>query len=84
MTSHEFDLRSPALAFLAQIPKESYSKLLSFEEHTWSDTSLGIREPGCGYGQAFTSGYIATLEVDGKVRVFHTNKSFSIIKEKLS
>jgi len=43
----------------------------SVEEHTWSDTSLGLPEPGMVYAQVLTDGHIVTLGYDGRTYVYH-------------
>ena len=43
----------------------------SAEEHTWSDASLGLPEPGMMYAQVLTEGHIVTLSHGGKTYVYH-------------
>jgi hypothetical protein len=43
----------------------------SVQEHTWSDTSLGLPEPDMMYAQVLTDGHIVTLSHGGRTYVYH-------------
>ncbi len=58
------------LASHLKAPAESIS-IVSAEEHTWNDASLGLPEPGMMYAQVITSGHIVALRHDGQTYVYH-------------
>jgi len=43
----------------------------SVEAKNFSDTSLGVPEPGMMYAQVITPGYVVKLEVEGATYVYH-------------
>lgn len=45
--------------------------VVTAEEKTWNDGSLGCPEPGMGYTQALVDGYRVLLEVDGRLYAYH-------------
>ncbi|MFK4084650.1 hypothetical protein ACI2LF_11110 [Kribbella sp. NPDC020789] len=47
-------------------------KVVSAEEVTWSDGSLGCPEPGMRYTQALVNGMRIVLEADGKRYEYHS------------
>ncbi|MET7280382.1 hypothetical protein ABZS29_19245 [Kribbella sp. NPDC005582] len=47
-------------------------KVVSAEEITWSDGSLGCPEPGMRYTQALVNGMRIVLEADGKRYEYHS------------
>ncbi|TCO45095.1 hypothetical protein EV646_109270 [Kribbella antiqua] len=49
--------------------------VVSSEEMTWSDGSLGCPEPGMSYTQALIDGYRVILEADGKRYHYHSGGS---------
>ncbi|MFF0342621.1 hypothetical protein [Kribbella sp. NPDC004875] len=50
-------------------------RLVSSEEVTWPDGSLGCPEPGMRYTQALVPGNRTVLEVDGKQYSYHSGGS---------
>ena len=40
----------------------------------WSDSSLGCPQPGMGYLQVITPGYLILLEVNGQTYEYHSNR----------
>jgi hypothetical protein len=46
---------------------------LSVEEINFSDSSLGVREPGVEYAQVVTPGIIIMLEADGEEYEYHAS-----------
>jgi hypothetical protein len=46
-------------------------QVLSFEEVTWRDGSLGCPEPGEFYTQALVDGYRVVLSYDSRVYLYH-------------
>jgi hypothetical protein len=46
-------------------------EVVSVEEHTWNDASLGLAEPGMMYAQVVTIGQIVTLRQSGQTYVYH-------------
>ncbi|MBX7067513.1 MAG: hypothetical protein K1X28_09810 [Parachlamydiales bacterium] len=57
--------------------------LLSHEQVTWNDTSLGCAEPGKCYLFVLTPGYRMLFEVDGEHIFVHTNLTGSMIASPL-
>ncbi len=51
---------------------ESAITVVSVEEVTWSDGSLGCPEPGMMYTQALENGSLIVLEVDGTEYEYHS------------
>jgi hypothetical protein len=51
---------------------ETDIELISIEEVTWSDGSLGCPEPGKSYTQALVEGHRIVLGHEEKVYVYHT------------
>lgn len=51
---------------------ESAIKVVSVEEVTWSDGSLGCPEPGMMYTQALENGSLIVLEIDGTEYEYHS------------
>ena len=52
--------------------EESAINVVSVDEVTWSDGSLGCPEPGMMYTQALEHGLLIVLEVDGTKFEFHS------------
>lgn len=72
-TGQSSDAAERARAELAshlKVSPESIS-IVSAKEHTWSDASLGLPEPGMMYAQMITAGHIVTLRHDGQIYVYH-------------
>ncbi len=46
-------------------------RVVTAEEVTWSDGSLGCPQPGMGYTQALVPGFRVVLEIDGEELNFH-------------
>ncbi len=51
---------------------ESAITVVSVEDVTWSDGSLGCPEPGMMYTQALVDGTLIVLEVDGVAYEYHS------------
>ena len=51
---------------------ESAITIVSVEEVTWSDGSIGCPEPGMMYTQALVNGTLVVLEVEGKEYEYHS------------
>ncbi len=51
---------------------ESAITIVSIEEVTWSDGSLGCPEPGMMYTQALENGSMIVVEVDGTEYQYHS------------
>ena len=51
---------------------ESAITVVSVEEVTWSDGSIGCPEPGMMYTQALVNGTLVVLEVEGKEYEYHS------------
>jgi len=49
--------------------------VVSVEEVTWPDASLGCPEPGMDYTMALVDGYRIVLEVQGKAYEYHTDRA---------
>jgi hypothetical protein len=64
----------PAVADLADRlgVEESMVTVVSIEEVTWSDGSLGCPEPGMMYTQSLVDGSLIVLEVDGLTYEYHS------------
>ena len=45
--------------------------IVSVQEHTWNDASIGLPEPGMMYAQVLTPGHIVTLRYGGRTYVYH-------------
>jgi hypothetical protein len=65
-----------AVADLAQLLGIAPSAItvVSVEEVTWPDASLGCPKPGMMYAQVLTPGSRIVLEVDGKTYEYHTGR----------
>jgi len=50
---------------------ESAITVVSVEEVTWPDGSLGCPEPGMMYSQALEDGTLIVLDVDGTIYEYH-------------
>jgi hypothetical protein len=50
-------------------------KVLSTEDVTWSDGSLGCPRPGMMYTQALVPGYRVRIEAGGRVLDYHAGRS---------
>jgi len=63
----------PAVADLAERlgVDESAITVVSVDEVTWPDGSLGCPEPGMMYSQALEDGTLIVLEVDGTTYEYH-------------
>ncbi|OGY23093.1 MAG: hypothetical protein A2Y57_01450 [Candidatus Woykebacteria bacterium RBG_13_40_7b] len=55
--------------------------IITLNEVTWGDTSLGCPKEGMDYAQVITSGYKVVAQVSGATKEFHTNKSLNSIVE---
>lgn len=49
------------------------------EATQWPDSCLGIQQPKTACLQVITPGYLVTLEYNGKLYIYHTNKTGSVI-----
>jgi hypothetical protein len=47
--------------------------VVQVEAREWPDRSLGCPQPGMGYAQSITSGYLIILEVQGRRLRYHTD-----------
>ena len=47
--------------------------VLSVQQVTWADASLGCPEPGNMYAQVLTPGYLVTTQVNGNTQQVHMN-----------
>lgn len=71
------DISEDAIAALVVMAAEDADatidevRVVSAEEVTWSDGSLGCPQPGMAYTQALVPGYRVVLEIDGKELYFH-------------
>ena len=54
---------------------KSEVEVLSVEEVTWPDASLGCPEPGKVYAQVLTPGYRIVLKAQGRTYTYHTDRS---------
>lgn len=50
-------------------------RIMSFEEVTWRDSSLGCPRPGMQYLQVLTEGFKVVLEADGEQYDYHASNS---------
>lgn len=48
-------------------------RVVDVSERVWSDRSLGCPEPGMGYAQALTPGFLISLEAGGASLHYHTD-----------
>lgn len=72
------EIAKERLALYFQVdPAQVY--LLSSEQVTWNDTSLGCAKPGRYYLYVLTPGYRLLFQVAGEQIFVHTNMSGSII-----
>jgi hypothetical protein len=60
-----------AMADLAAEVGTDAIELVSYEQVTWRDGSLGCPQPGRMYTQALVEGYRVTLRVDGETVYYH-------------
>lgn len=58
---------------------EAEIAVAGFEEVTWPDTSLGVREPGQMYAQVLTPGYRVTLRIGEDRYVYHTDRHTQVV-----
>ncbi len=69
----QFPIIAPARADLAQrlgVAAEDVG-VITAEEVTWPDGSLGCPEPGMSYTQAVVEGSRVVLQHDGRIYVYH-------------
>src|SRR5437762_616394 len=64
-----------ALAAKLEIPLAKLKATLRTDAVNWSDSSLGLPEPGMGYAQAIVPGFAITAQVDGAWFSYHTNSN---------
>jgi hypothetical protein len=48
-------------------------KIVQVDAREWPDRSLGCPQPGMGYAQSITPGYLIVLEVQGRHFQYHTD-----------
>ena len=61
---------------------EADVKVVSFERVTWSDSSLGVPQPGEAYLQVLTPGYRVRLSVLNQEYVYHTDMRNHLVRVK--
>lgn len=54
-------------------------EVLSVEQKTWSDTSLGCPEPGKTYAQVMTPGFLIHLKAGGRTYEYHASTSQALL-----
>lgn len=54
---------------------EADVRVLSVQPREWPDRSLGCPQPGMGYAQAITPGYLITLDAAGRRFEYHTDQA---------
>lgn len=54
-------------------------KVVSVEEVTWPDASLGCPQPGMDYTMALVDGYRIVLQVQGKTYEYHTDRAQRLV-----
>ncbi len=57
-------------------------EVLSVEEQTWNDASLGCPEPGKMYAQVMTPGFLVRLKAGGQTYEYHASKGLAVLCEK--
>ncbi len=57
-------------------------EILSVEEHTWNDTSLGCPQPGKMYAQVMTPGFLIRLKAGDETYEYHASKNTAVLCEK--
>jgi hypothetical protein len=54
--------------------------VVSAEQKTWPDRSLGCPKPGQMYAQVLTPGYLVVVEVNGTSSEFHTDARGNVVR----
>ncbi len=54
-------------------------RVVSYEEREWPSPALGCPQPGFSYPQVVTPGYFVRLEIEGEQRIYHTNRSTTVV-----
>jgi hypothetical protein len=67
------------LSLQLNIPSEQI-RVISVEQVTWPDSSLGCSKPGVAYIQVLTPGYLIQLDANGKIYVYHTDTSDRVVR----
>jgi hypothetical protein len=67
------------LSLRLNIPSEQI-KVISVEQVTWPDASLGCSQSGVAYIQVLTPGYLIQLDANGKIYVYHTDTSDRVVQ----
>jgi hypothetical protein len=55
-------------------------QIVSAEQKTWPDRSLGCPKPGQMYAQVLTPGYLVVVEVNGTRSEFHTDERGNVVR----
>ena len=55
-------------------------QIVSAEQKTWPDRSLGCPKPGQMYAQVLTPGYLVVVEVNGTRSEFHTDDRGNVVR----
>ena len=55
-------------------------QIVSAEQQTWPDRSLGCPKPGQMYAQVLTPGYLVVVEVNGTRSEFHTDERGNVVR----